>query len=63
MILHWSWTINQFFVLKSIIVPVITARHGMVARIEGKFLNLASIAGKLPGPWQAVYHWDKGICT
>lgn len=31
----------------------------MVARNEGKVLNLASIASQLPGPWQAVYHATK----
>jgi short-subunit dehydrogenase len=31
----------------------------MVARNEGKILQLASIASDLPGPWQAVYHATK----
>jgi len=31
----------------------------MVARNEGKVLQLASIASELPGPWQAVYHATK----
>lgn len=31
----------------------------MVARNEGKVLQLASIASQLPGPWQAVYHATK----
>lgn len=31
----------------------------MVARNEGKILNLASIASTTPGPWQAVYHATK----
>src|SRR5579875_153165 len=31
----------------------------MVARNEGKILQLASIASNLPGPWQAVYHGAK----
>ena len=31
----------------------------MVARGEGKILQLASIASQLPGPWQAVYHATK----
>jgi len=31
----------------------------MIARNEGKILNLASIASKTPGPWQAVYHASK----
>lgn len=31
----------------------------MVARNEGKILQLASIASELPGPWNAVYHATK----
>ncbi|MDB5192528.1 MAG: family oxidoreductase [Segetibacter sp.] len=31
----------------------------MVARNEGKVLQLASIASELPGPWQALYHATK----
>jgi len=31
----------------------------MVARNEGKILQLASIASQTPGPWQAVYHATK----
>jgi short-subunit dehydrogenase len=31
----------------------------MVARKDGKILNLASIASETPGPWQAVYHATK----
>lgn len=33
----------------------------MVARGEGKILNLSSIAGKVPGPWQSVYHGTKAF--
>lgn len=33
----------------------------MVARGDGKILNLASIAGKLPGPLQSVYHGTKAF--
>ncbi len=33
----------------------------MVARNDGKILNVASIASKLPGPWQAVYHATKAF--
>lgn len=33
----------------------------MVARKEGKILNVASIASKLPGPYQAVYHGTKAF--
>lgn len=31
----------------------------MVARKNGKILQLASIASETPGPWQAVYHGTK----
>lgn len=33
----------------------------MVERKSGKILNLASIAGTVPGPWQAVYHATKAF--
>lgn len=33
----------------------------MVSRGSGKILNLASIAGKAPGPYQAVYHGTKAF--
>jgi hypothetical protein len=33
----------------------------MAGRGEGKILNLGSVAGKLPGPWQAVYHATKAF--
>lgn len=33
----------------------------MVSRGEGKILNVASIAGKVPGPYQAVYHGTKAF--
>lgn len=33
----------------------------MVARGEGKILNLSSIASKSPGPWQSVYHGTKAF--
>ncbi|SDE96474.1 hypothetical protein SAMN05216464_111100 [Mucilaginibacter pineti] len=33
----------------------------MAARGEGKVLNLGSVAGKVPGPWQAVYHATKAF--
>ncbi|MES3018693.1 MAG: SDR family oxidoreductase [Bacteroidota bacterium] len=31
----------------------------MIRRNEGKILNVASVASKLPGPWQSVYHATK----
>lgn len=33
----------------------------MVARGTGKILNVASVAGKAPGPYQAVYHGTKAF--
>lgn len=33
----------------------------MIARNYGKILNLASIASKIPGPWQSVYHGTKAF--
>lgn len=33
----------------------------MVASGNGKILNLASIASKIPGPWQSVYHGTKAF--
>lgn len=48
----------------NICATVILTKHflkGMVSRGEGKILNLGSVAGKLPGPWQAVYHATKAF--
>jgi len=33
----------------------------MMARNEGKILNVGSIAGESPGPWQSVYHGTKAF--
>jgi len=33
----------------------------MVARNSGKILNVGSVAGESPGPWQAVYHGTKAF--
>ena len=33
----------------------------MVDRKEGRILNVASIAGKMPGPYQSVYHGTKAF--
>lgn len=33
----------------------------MVQRGDGKILNVASVASKLPGPWQSVYHGTKAF--
>jgi short-subunit dehydrogenase len=43
---------------------VILTKHflqEMVARNDGKILNLASIASKTPGPWQSIYHASKAF--
>ena len=44
--------------------PIILTKQflkDMVARGEGKILNLSSIASKLPGAWQSVYHGTKAF--
>jgi short-subunit dehydrogenase len=33
----------------------------MLSRNEGKILNVGSIAGEIPGPWQSVYHGTKAF--
>ncbi len=33
----------------------------MVDRKSGRIMNLSSIAGKIPGPWQSVYHGTKAF--
>lgn len=33
----------------------------MMARNEGKILNVGSIAGEIPGPWHSVYHGTKAF--
>jgi short-subunit dehydrogenase len=48
----------------NICATVILTKHfvkQMVSRGEGRILNLGSVAGKLPGPWQAVYHATKAF--
>lgn len=48
----------------NIAATVILTKHfvkEMIARNEGKILNLASIASKTPGPWQSVYHGTKAF--
>lgn len=48
----------------NICATVILTKHflkQMVTRGEGRILNLGSVAGKLPGPWQAVYHATKAF--
>jgi hypothetical protein len=48
----------------NIAATVILTKHivrQMIERNSGKILNLASIASKTPGPWQAVYHGTKAF--
>ncbi|QQL49429.1 SDR family NAD(P)-dependent oxidoreductase [Mucilaginibacter ginkgonis] len=48
----------------NICATVILTKHfakEMASRGAGKILNLGSVAGKLPGPWQAVYHATKAF--
>lgn len=48
----------------NICATVILTKHfvrEMAARGSGRVLNLGSVAGKLPGPWQAVYHATKAF--
>ncbi len=43
---------------------VILTKHfvkRMAAKNSGKILNVSSIAGKAPGPWQSVYHGTKAF--
>ncbi|MGN6395754.1 MAG: SDR family NAD(P)-dependent oxidoreductase [Mucilaginibacter sp.] len=48
----------------NICATVILTKHfskKMAERGSGRVLNLGSVAGKLPGPWQAVYHATKAF--
>lgn len=47
--------------IASLIVLTKLFLKDMVARGEGKILNLASVASKLPGPLQSVYHGTKAF--
>lgn len=47
--------------ISSLVVLTHSFLNDMIARGEGRILNLSSIAGKLPGPWQAVYHGTKAF--
>jgi uncharacterized protein len=43
---------------------VILTKHfvkKMIHKNSGKILNVASVASKLPGPWQSVYHGTKAF--
>jgi len=48
----------------NIISVVILTKHflkDMVSRGNGRILNLSSVASKIPGPWQSVYHGTKAF--
>jgi uncharacterized protein len=47
--------------ISSLVVLTHAFLKDMIERGEGKILNLASIAGKVPGPFQAVYHGTKAF--
>jgi short-subunit dehydrogenase len=47
--------------IESLVVLTHFFLKDMVGRNQGRILNLASIAGKTPGPWQAVYHGTKAF--
>ena len=47
--------------ISSLVVLTKLFLKDMVAKGEGKILNLASIASKLPGPLQSVYHGTKAF--
>jgi short-subunit dehydrogenase len=45
----------------SVVVLTKLFLQNMVARENGRILNLSSIASKMPGPWQSVYHGTKAF--
>lgn len=47
--------------ISSLIVLTKLFLGDMLDRGEGKILNLSSIASKVPGPWQSVYHGTKAF--
>lgn len=47
--------------ISSLVVLTKLYLKDMTARGKGRILNVASIAGKIPGPWQAVYHATKAF--
>lgn len=53
--------LQELIQLNVVSLTVLTHKflQDMVARNEGKILQLGSIASQLPGPWQAVYHATK----
>lgn len=47
--------------ISSLVVLTKLFLRDMVGRGHGRILNLSSIASKLPGPWQSVYHATKAF--
>jgi len=47
--------------ISSLVVLTKLFLRDMMTRSYGKILNLSSIAGKMPGPWQSVYHGTKAF--
>ena len=47
--------------ISSLVVLTKRFMQDMLARGEGKIMNLSSIASKAPGPWQSVYHGTKAF--
>lgn len=45
----------------SLVILTKTFLQDMRERGSGRILNLSSIAGKIPGPWQSVYHGTKAF--
>jgi len=47
--------------ISSLVVITKLFLEDMVQRGSGRIMNLSSIAGKMPGPWQSVYHATKAF--
>lgn len=47
--------------ISSLVVLTKLFLQDMVAKGNGKILNLSSIASKVPGPWHSVYHGTKAF--
>jgi short-subunit dehydrogenase len=56
---------SQLDIIQLNVMSLVTLTHlfinDMLARGDGKILNLSSIASKAPGPWQTVYHGTKAF--
>ena len=47
--------------ISSLVILTKSFLNEMIEAGTGKILNLASIASKMPGPWQSVYHGTKAF--